>query len=249
MKCEHCGGNLTLETLSCPYCGKVNPHAQQHASDMRKYQGAFADTRSDVYSVVRKFSGITARAVIIVILLFAIVAAAVISSEAYSIHRNMEQTNSRKHMTEYMAIMDAYLQEEDYLSFEAFCETHYIDGYDDGYEKYRPVISAASQYSVICYYLMGFATAEDREEQERILGYMSDSVGYFYKYMDIELFKYYEGAVCEENVQILQRMEDNLLAMLQAYCGLSAEDAEGFGELSQAKRMVLIEERLDEEQE
>ena len=59
MKCEHCGGNLTLEMLACPYCGKENPHAKQHIRDMKKYQGDFSDTRSEVYSVVNKYSGIT----------------------------------------------------------------------------------------------------------------------------------------------------------------------------------------------
>lgn len=247
MKCEYCGGNLTLETLTCPHCGRENPHAKQHISDMKKYQGAFADTRSDVYSVVNRYSGITVRAVVIVILVIAIVAAGLVCSESYSIKRRMEQSNSAKRVEEYMGIMDSYLAEEDYLSFEAFCEAHYIDGYDDAYTKYRPVISAANQYSVICYYLMGFATAEDREEQERILGYMSDAIEYFYKYMDIDEFRYYEGAVSEENEQILQRVEKNLQILFRTYFGLTPEEAAGFGELSQAKRMVLLEERLYEE--
>jgi len=244
MKCEHCGSNLTLEMLSCPYCGKENPHAKQHINDMKKYQGDFSETRSDVYSVVNRYSGIAVRAVIIVILLVAIMAAGFVCSESYSIKRNLEQANSAKHVTEYMEIMDAYLAEEDYLSFRAFCEAHYIDGYEDSYTKYRPVISAATQYSIICYYLMGFATAEDMEEQERILGYMSDSLEYFYKYLDIDEFRYYEGAVCEENELILQRMEDSLQVLFRTYFGLSAEEAATFGELSHAKRMVLIEERL-----
>ena len=247
MKCEHCGGNLTLETLVCPYCGKENPHAKQHISDMKKYQGAFADTKTDVYSVVNRYSGITVRAVIIVILLIAIIVAGIVCSESYSIKRNMEQSNSAKHTAEYMAIMDAYLAEEDYLSLKAFCEAHYIDGYDDAYTKYRPVISLANQYSVICYYLMGFATAEDREEQERILGYMSDPLEYFYKYMDMDEYRYYEDAVCEENERYLQQMEENLQVLFRTYFGLSAEEAAGFGELSHAKKMVLIEEKLYEE--
>lgn len=247
MKCEHCGGNLTLEALVCPYCGKENSHAVKHASDMQKYQGAFADTRSDVYSVVRKYSGITARAVIIVVLLLAILITAVIGSEAYAIKRNMEQSNSAKNRSEYMAIMDAYLEAEDYLSFDVFCEAHYIDGFDDGYEKYRPIIGAATPYSDVCYYLMDIATAENKDELEYLLEYISERIDYFYEHMDMENYEYYEGAVCEENEQILQRMEENMLALLQAYCGLTKEDVEGFGELSQAKRMVLIEERLYDE--
>ena len=91
---------------------------------------------------------------------------------------------------------------------------------------------------------MRIVTAEDRESQERYLGYMADSIEYFYKYMDIDQFQYYDGAVCEENVQMLQRIEENLQALFRTYFGLSAEEAAGFGELSQAKKIVLLEERL-----
>ena len=244
MKCEHCGGNLTLEDVACPYCGKENPHAKQHISDMKRYNSDFSNTRREVYSVVNKYSGITVRAVVIVLLLIAIVVAGVVCSESYSIKRHMEQTNSAKHVEEYMEIMDTYLAEEDYLSFKAFCDAHYIEGFDDSYTKYRPIILTVNQYSIICYHLMRIATAENREEQGRFLGYMYDSIEYFYKYMDIEQFQYYEGAVCQENVQLLQKIEENMQVLFRTYLGLSAEEAAGFAELSQAKRMVLIEERL-----
>ena len=247
MKCEHCGGNLTLEMVACPYCGKENPHAKQHISDMKKYQGDFSNTRSEVYSVVNRYSGIAVRAVVIAILLVAILVVGVVGSESYSIKRALEQANSAKHVEEYKEIMDAFLAEEDYLSFKAFCEAHYIDGYEDSYTEYRPIISATTQYSVICYYLMGIATAEEKEEQERILGYMSDSIEYFYKYMDIDQFRYYEGAVCEENEQMLHRIEENMQVLFRTYLGLSAEEAASLSELSHAKRMVLIEEKLYEE--
>jgi len=244
MKCGHCGGNLTLEMLACPYCGKENPHAKQHISDMKRYQGDFSETRSEVYSVVNRYSGIAVRSVIIVILLIAIVAMGVIASESYSIRRHMEKTNSAKHVEEYMEIMDAYLAEEDYLSFDAFCDAHYIGGYDDSYTEYRPVILTATQYSTISYYLMKIVTATNRENQERYLGYMADSVEYFYKYMDIEQFEYYEGAVCEENEQRLRQMEESMQMLFRTYLGLSAEDAASLKEMSHAKRMVLIEESL-----
>ena len=245
MKCKYCGGNLTLEEKFCPHCGKENEHARQHVSDMQKYQGAFADTQSDVYSVTRKFSGITARAVIIVVLLLVIVIMAVVGSEAYSIKRNLEQANSATHRAEYMGILDAYLEMEEYLAFDAFCDAHYIDGFDDGFEKYRPILSTAGAYSDVYYYMMEVVLAEDEVSRERMLGYLGERIEYFYEHMNMSDYKYFEGAVCEENEQIMQRMEENILVLLQAHCGFSEEDAAGFGELSQAKRMVLIEERLN----
>ena len=40
MRCEYCGGNISLEAEECPYCGAPNKHAKQHAKDMKKYHSA-----------------------------------------------------------------------------------------------------------------------------------------------------------------------------------------------------------------
>ena len=234
-----------MEARFCPHCGKENEHAKQHVDDMQKYQGAFADTQSDVYTVTRKFSGITAKSVIIVVLLLVIVIMAVVASESYSIKRNLEQANSAAHKAEYMGIMDAYLDMEDYLAFDAFCDAHYIDGFDDDYEKYRPIISVAGAYSDVYYYLMEVILTEDATNRELLLGFMGERLGYFYERMNMDEYKYFDGAVCERNEQIIQQMEANILVLLQGHCGLTQEDVAGFGELYQAKRMGLIEERLN----
>lgn len=46
--------------------------------------------------------------------------------------------------------------------------------------------------------------------------------------------------------QMLQRMEEDVEALLRAYLGLTKEEAEGFSKLSKAQRMVLLEQKYEE---
>ena len=46
MKCDHCGANIGLEDKVCPYCGKINPYAQQHQQQMQHYQQQFIHSLS-----------------------------------------------------------------------------------------------------------------------------------------------------------------------------------------------------------
>ena len=36
MRCENCGGEISLEAAFCEYCGSPNAHAQSHAKEMKK---------------------------------------------------------------------------------------------------------------------------------------------------------------------------------------------------------------------
>jgi len=249
MKCENCGGNLSLEDVACPYCGTVNKHAQQHVRDMKRYHGEFQSTRKNVYAVTRKYAGITVRAVVITILVILTVILGVVASESYSIKRNIRQKQAQRHFNEYTNQMEQYLAEEDYLAFHAFVEAHYIDGYDTSYEKYIPSIRAASQYFNLYETIMGAYTQlqwdyADQETFERQTAYVAEQLDYFYETLDMESYSYYEGVDSRLNRKALAGMEYNVKALLQTYCGLSPEEAEGLSELSDAKRMLLLEERM-----
>ena len=89
MKCKHCGGNLSLEDAFCPHCGQPNEDARQHVADMERYQDNFEDTREDVYTVTRKFSGMTARAVIIAGLTVLFLVIFLMSENWWSIRRSV----------------------------------------------------------------------------------------------------------------------------------------------------------------
>lgn len=248
MKCENCGGNLSLEDLNCPYCGTPNKHAQQHVRDMKRYHGEFQSTQKDVYATTKKYTGIMVRAVIIAVLLILCVVFAVVGSQSYSIRRMILERRAERNFTEYSAILDEYLELEDYMAFHAFIEANSIYGYDTDYEKYVPVIRATSQYTYLYEYIMGAYTeiqqGADAETIESRVGFLADQLNYFYETLDMEKYDYCDGADSPENRAAFEQMEKNVQALLRTYCGLTKEEAENLKTLSEARRMVLLEERI-----
>lgn len=249
MKCENCGGNLSLEEVACPHCGTINKHAQQHVYDMNRYQGEFANTQSDVYEVTRNYAGITVRAVIITVLLIVIGIMTFVISESYSIERGLGESKANRNYKEYSAIMDAYLAEENYLAFNAFCEINHVDYHRAPYEEYVQLARVSNDYKYLYETIMDIAMSRDDEEmellnQERWLDRITEELDSFYKNTDVNEYRYYDGVDTEEKQAIVEKMKESMELLLQTYFGLTAEEAAGLEEMSAAKRAVLLEEKL-----
>lgn len=249
MKCENCGGNLSLEDLNCPYCGTVNKHAQQHVRDMKRYHGEFQETKKDVYATATKYTGITVRAIMIAVLLILTVVLAIVGAESYSFRRILLEKRAEKNFAEYCAVMDQYLEKEDYMAFHAFVEANSIGGYDTDYEKYIPIMRASSQYTYLYDNILGVYTNTLKENEDSMASdrvkYLSEQLNYFYDSLDMENYEYIENYDSLQNRNALAQMEQNVKALLQTYCGLTKEDVDGLGEMSEARRMVLLEERIE----
>lgn len=249
MKCKYCGGNLLLEGKFCPHCGRPNEEALQHAADMERYQDHFEETREAVYGVTKKFSGITARAVIIAVLTVAILIAYLLDDRAWSIQRWLLTMDANIHAKAYSNQLDRYLEEEDYLGFRYFCENHYIDGYDDKYQNYRPLIQAAYAYEAIYNSINNLLTAED----DRGLGSCISEIDYGYERFERNklMDDYIMDDSTEETVRelcspVFNRMELNLKILLRVYLGFTEEEAESFGELNRAERLFLLNRGCEE---
>lgn len=249
MKCENCGGNLSLEEVACPHCGTINKHAQQHVYDMNRYQGEFANTQSNVYRVTRNYAGITVRAVIITVLLIVIGIMAFVISESYSIERRLGESKAKRNYKEYSAIMEQYLADENYLAFQAFCDVNHVDFYEAPYEEYCQIIRVSNYYKYLYENIIDVAMSRADEEvealdRERWIERIADDLDYFYKHMDVKEYSYYDGVDTEENQAIVKKMKESMELLLQTHLGLTEEEAAGLEEMSAAKRAVLLEEKL-----
>ncbi|MBO5337396.1 MAG: hypothetical protein J6A94_09750 [Lachnospiraceae bacterium] len=249
MKCESCGGNLTLEETKCPYCGSLNKHAQKHVQDMYRYQGEFQNTQSKINKVTSNYTGFTVRAGIIAILLVIMIVFIVLGAQSYEINSAINRAKAKGNFKKYSAIMDEYIAEEDYLGFSAFWDSNDIDYYDSPYEKYYPIMRACQQYAYLYDSILSAYSGMQKEyryegEEERYIDNIAYHLDYFYDALDPQDYAYYEGADSEENMEAVAKIEENVKALLHTYCGLTEEDLEGWDNLSGAKRIVLIEERM-----
>lgn len=248
MKCEFCGGSLSLEAEYCPCCGQINKHAQQHIRDMKRYHGEFEDTKKGIYSVARKYSEVAVRFIIIGILAVLIIVMLILNVNVYSIRRSFKQWDAKRHVKEYSEILDGYLEEEQYRDFIVFCEDKYIEGYyEDGeYDEYHPIIRAVSYYLQMKDSLMQLMIA-DEEQKSMYVDRLCDDMSYFYEVVDRAASPFYYEEVSEETGEVLDALEGTVQAMLCTYCGLTQEEALSLRELSEAKRTVLIEEKFENE--
>lgn len=247
MRCEYCGGNISLEAEECPYCGAPNKHAQKHAKDMKTYHKAYESTRSGVEEATHKYTGVTVRVVIIAILIVVILVLLVLGAKAYDFRRMWIESRSEKNAVQYMEIMDSYLENEEFIAFTTFCDENYIDTYETVYEKYMPVERASRYYSYVYQEIMSVACPPVYQEQEQALEYLVENLEGFYTSLDMTEYEYYEGVDTEENRNALKAMEEKIQLLLQTYCGLSAEEAEEFPAMTKAQRAILLEEAVANE--
>uniref|UniRef100_UPI0040571797 hypothetical protein n=1 Tax=Acetatifactor sp. TaxID=1872090 RepID=UPI0040571797 len=247
MKCEFCGADLSLEAEYCASCGQLNKHAQQHVRDMKRYHGEFENTKKGVYTATKKYTQITVRMVVIAIMVIAIGLIWLLYNQAYDIRRSIKQGAASRKEEEYSIIMDNYLKEEKFREFSNFCTQKGIEYYyaDGAFEKFVPMYNAVYYYLYTLDSMMDLVSIVEKEEgNERYVENVCEYLNYFYQYCDLENFSYYANAKRQENMDAIAAMNNNIEIMLQVYCGLTEEEAASLKGLSEAKRTVLIEEKM-----
>lgn len=249
MKCEFCGGTLTLEEENCPHCGQANPHARQHVRDMQRYHGEFESTKSYVYNRTERYTQLAVRAAVLAVLAAVIFLTGLLAANIDSIVWELSERKANRHYEEYSRILDQYLEEEDYLAVNAFAYTHDIDSFRSPYTgKYGVIIPASQAYRGVYEAIMRIVTSpEDSEDtiaQQALL--LSGELEFFYNYTDRDYYTYTH--LTDESVtgKAIEGMTQNVEGLLVTYCGLEPEEAAQVKELSRARCAVLLEERIGE---
>ena len=242
MKCENCGGNLTLEDVVCPYCEAVNPHAIEHIRQMKRYQKDYEGTKEQVYDVTKRYVSVSVRIIVIAVLIVLIILCGVLSDEGYSLQRKLATAKSERKVEEYTEIIEEYLENHDYYALYSFLEANYIEYDTEGYEEYRTISRAVTQYVFLYGDVIRVIYPYSEESLKTYPGRIEGELASFYKLYDEENYvNIYDNPLHKDAVL---QIEAQINALLVAYCGLTPEEAEGFKDMSQAQRMSLLEERI-----
>jgi len=245
MKCEKCGGNLTLEDVVCPHCEALNEHAVEHIREMNRYKQEFEDTREEVYSVTKSYAGITTRIAVIAVLVILTIVCGFISGEAYSIRGNMLKAEAKKNLKESMETLDYYLETRDYYALAAFSNEKNIRTYEEDFPEYDNLIYAAKQYAFLYDYIMKAAYPYEGADMQNNVKWIAEQLVAFYKIFNEESI-YYVGD-SEKDYKHAMQMQEQIYALLMAYCNLTKEDVEALATMTNAERTLLLEERLNHE--
>ena len=231
-----------MEAEVCPHCGQINRQAKQHVEDMKRYQGAFADTQKDVYTTVRKYSDITVRVIIIAVLVVILAILMLVKANSFSIWLEATRAQNNMRKDTHRAIMDEFLENEDFLGFADYCNDKMIDEFTDGFEDYYYICSTAYHFQQVYTELVN--RAFPLESDVYIDEWLGETLEYYYqsvKRADTER-PFVEDMTLTK--KYLQEMEEQLQALLITYCHLTEEEAAGLKEMSKSERSLLIERRL-----
>ncbi len=250
MKCEKCGRQIGIEDLKCPHCGADNPFAGMHDQNMKQYKKRYGKTAGEVLDSAKDTGRLGKKAAVIVVLILAIIVMMAVASYNYADHDNSEalKKEANKNPGENIEIIDALLEDGDYMECRSFIYSKSIMSYD------------ADEYDA----LHGFAYVLDSygeciEEFEELIcclggedhgGYFDSYNTYFCRDLD-SFYEVYETWVdsdrCAKYRDYMVDMEYELKVAVMVYLGMNEEEFNDFMTLSEAQKSVKIEEVLDHE--
>lgn len=242
MKCNYCGGNLSLEDEKCPHCGRINQEARQHIQDMKRYSGEFEETKQDVYKTTKRYSQISSRVILLAILIALIFVCFLWDHFYYQISMAIRRTISNIKLESYSSVMDDYIENEEYLKLTRFVEQKDIAVYEENYRQYEDILAAARSYRNLYLGLIALPQTEE-EYLPQEAQYLSDELERFYRYLSPETYAWEEPHNnVEQEEAALADMKEKVRLLLMTYCGLTDEEIEGMEAMTSSRRAVLIEE-------
>lgn len=246
MKCDYCGGNLSLEDERCPHCGQINTHAKKHVDDMKHYQGEFESTQKYVKEKTATYTEFISRGIFLAILAIVTIVIFVLCANIWEIRWSIKRSTAERNFQKNSAIIEQYLEEEDYIGCAAFVDNKAIRIYGGVYDEYRCYIQACNQYRNVMDMLQRYAMPSPYENTESMCKLTGDCLEDFYKYYKNEEFRYTGGSnETEKYREIVENMNRTINATLTCYCGFTEEEAEAFKDMSLANRYLMIEEKLN----
>lgn len=243
MKCKYCGANLKIEDENCPYCGKPNPDAQKHRKDMKHYGREFQKTKQDVYTSVQKFTRWSVKSIILAVLIVLSVMMILLATNSYGLIRFVERWKIDSNADYYKQQLQQMEESGDFLEMAYYYSENNLV-YGDKMEEYKRVCRVAANYSYSYQALMKLIGPEDEyENRTRMMENLSGNLEQFYRstikqeYDDDQEF-------LEVHTAAMERMKGEMGILLKAYVHLTDEDLKTFPTLSEARKQVLMEERM-----
>lgn len=256
MKCQYCGGDISLEDRICPHCGRLQENAVRHEEEMERYEAAFENTRREVLArSTHNTRGIGVRLLVILLL----IAGSVIlfaNSDSWAVRSARREREANANLEAFTERIGQYLEERDYEGLASFSDYYELQ-YNDNYKKYYTILWACDEYADVCKSLMAFVYLDSQKKAAGELDYRAEGLP---KY----LTQYYEATEPGEygwntridkelTEKVIAAMDADLAGLLTAHLGIPPEEASAMRGLTEGRRTVLIEEaenaRIQEQRE
>lgn len=247
MKCEQCGGPITLEEEFCPYCGALNQAARQHLEDMKHYQNEYESTRSEVLGNAARQGTRHARLMAILALIALNVFVFVLQAKAYDIGYFIEEKSARLKASSYEEKMAELEVDGNYKDMYEYYDRHYLYSASDELQSYQSVVSMSYAYQRFMRYVyyLDNDKAKSYTPRNTALEYTASSACDFYDRWNEQNREYYrQEEFSGSHLKAMQDMKDKIETTLKTYCHLTDEDIEKLPETDKQSLLILIGRRM-----
>ena len=182
MKCYSCGAEIGLTTGKCPYCGRDIKENAGHRKDLAKYKKRSKNVKSDADEIVSSNKPLVISVVVMVILLAAVIFAAYVDDEAYTIRSQALHKESVKKYDEYSKKIQDYLDAGDYTGFLSFIDYHHIWVHEGPYKDLKFLADMADDYvSMVSSIEKAVMSGPNQDKYKPDVGSLASNIYYFYK--------------------------------------------------------------------
>ena len=246
MKCPTCGANMQIENEKCPFCGNPNPFAIKHQQDMKYYHSEFQRTKEEVEQKTGRFTSAAVKIPVIIVLAILIL---VVVNTRSDIESEIRIHNIKKdvklHEQEYKEQLDAYELAGDWVGLYTLFNEKRLS-YVDTFEEYYTIKQAAFEYEFILDDIMRYNEESSYYSVETLAPRIADSIERFYR----DVYRigyendYYDNQYAPVHKEALERINEDMEAVLFTYCHLTKEEIEKLPDYSVSMKSNIIEEGL-----
>lgn len=236
MKCKKCGSNLEIDSEVCPYCGMVNPIAQKHREDMKKYSADYEETKDQVITKSKKVNNRSIRIAVIAITALLIGTSVILDSFVVSLRFKHQRNLRREDSDKYYAEVEQLISSEDYFKISEIVLAHDLNRHFDDSDS---LLMATCEYRSLYDNVMK-ALEEHSYSSDRYAGYISQNI------VNIDNAIYRSEPESAEWKKYSEDLLKDTQLLLKVYLNISEEQYRELIKMDNNKRVAVLTEVLDE---
>ena len=238
VNCKNCGAPLSLEEAVCPHCGTPNPEAQEHLKKLAQLDKDYRKTKLEVVDEVKKSKKGYGVLVILVMLLLANLVMIPFHMASYEIADRIRA--SKMSEEQIMSTIRDLADSGEYIEMSIFMDKFNLPY--SRYGGYSQLSYLADYYNRVVDSMTDYLYSSDMYSDPlmRVCQTVKDFKDEYDRYAKRDL---------EQEILVhVDRLNDEFDHYLKTYMKLNDEDIAMISDMSSSQLLVLVNERLNDEE-
>lgn len=239
MKCEYCGSKLQQGVRHCPFCGLPVSDTAVFSSE------PVYETPASQTTQVKKKPNLKAPLITLAILIILNIASILFAAFAWDIAYSIREWKIGQHADTHMEQLQSYLNSRDYIGYRLYYYENSLYSCSD-FEDYYAVTHACSNLYNLYDIVADFSDNREYFFVEEELATTADLLtNYVNAVFTVEQnYSYNPAYLTPDKTAAIQDVQEQMKALLVAYCGLTPEEAQQLPDFSRTKQYEIIERGL-----